>query len=167
MKYPCKFFDIPSIGSRVIMDTRICLDDAEADVQNYVPHQRWGGGGILVSVRIPGVGVSVTVWYPPYLLNQWVEFYQTCRDTSLGQTKSWLSFGDSDPIFKVIGAQSLLNFVRRRDRFLYPRYSWTNGWNVTKLAWIYHWDKLKIWLDFGDLDRIFKITEDFNMWKNH
>ena len=46
-----------------------------------------GEGGILVSMRIPGVGVGVTVWYPPYLLNQWVEFYQTCMDISLRQAK--------------------------------------------------------------------------------
>ena len=46
----------------------------------YVPPPKVMGD-ILVSVRIPGVGMGVTVWYPPYLLNQWVEFYQTCMDT--------------------------------------------------------------------------------------
>ena len=102
---------------------------------------------ILDSVRIPGVSVGVTVWYPPYFLNQWVEFYQTCMDTSLGQAKpkSGVSFGDSDPIFKVTRGLRLLNFLRqrRRDRLLYSRYLLNQWMTVTKLAWIYHWDKLK------------------------
>ena len=51
-----------------------------------------GEGDILVSVRIPGVGVGVTVRYPPYLLNQWVEFYKTCMDTSLGLAKELIKF---------------------------------------------------------------------------
>ena len=36
--------------------------------------------------------------------------------------------------------------------------SGTNGWNFTKLTWIYHLDKLKSRLDFDDLDLIFKVT---------
>ena len=31
MIYPCKFGDIPSVGSRDIVDTRICHADADAD----------------------------------------------------------------------------------------------------------------------------------------
>ena len=31
MIYPCKFGDIPSIGSRDIVDTRICHADADAE----------------------------------------------------------------------------------------------------------------------------------------
>ena len=42
--------------------------------------------------------------------------------------------------------------------------SWTNEWNFTKLAWIHHWDKFKSWLDFGDLDLIFKVTGGLR-WK--
>ena len=30
--------------------------------------------------------------YPPYFLNQWMEFYQTCMDTSLGQAKELIKF---------------------------------------------------------------------------
>ena len=30
--------------------------------------------------------------YPPYFLNQWVEFYQTCMATSLGQAKELIKF---------------------------------------------------------------------------
>ena len=36
--------------------------------------------------------------------------------------------------------------------------SWINRWNLTKLAQIHHWDWGKKWLDFGDLDLIFKVT---------
>ena len=34
----------------------------------------------------------------------------------------------------------------------------------TKLAWIHYWDKFKSWLDFGDLDLIFKVTGGLK-WK--
>ena len=59
------------------------------EVGHYVPLPKVRGD-ILVPVGIPGVGV--TVWYPPYLLNQWVEFNQTCMDTSLGQAKELIKF---------------------------------------------------------------------------
>ena len=36
--------------------------------------------------------------------------------------------------------------------------SLTNGWNLTKLAQVHHKDGGKKWLDFGDLDLIFKVT---------
>ena len=36
--------------------------------------------------------------------------------------------------------------------------SLTNGWNLTKLAQTHHQDGVKKWLDFGDLDLIFKVT---------
>ena len=39
--------------------------------------------------------------------------------------------------------------------------SWTSWWNSTIFAWIYHWDKLKSWLGFGDLDLILKVTGGF------
>ena len=35
---------------------------------NYVPPPKVKGD-ILVSVRILGVGIGVTVWYSPYLMN--------------------------------------------------------------------------------------------------
>ena len=34
MIYPCKFGDIPSIGSSDIMDTRICQVDTDLDAEN-------------------------------------------------------------------------------------------------------------------------------------
>ena len=36
--------------------------------------------------------------------------------------------------------------------------SWINRWNLTKVAQIHHWVWKKKWLDFGDLDLIFKVT---------
>ena len=36
--------------------------------------------------------------------------------------------------------------------------SWINRWNLTRLAQIHQWDWEKKWLDFGDLDIIFKAT---------
>ena len=36
--------------------------------------------------------------------------------------------------------------------------SWTNGWILTKLAQTHYWEGGKKWLDFGDLDLIFKVT---------
>ena len=35
---------------------------------------------------------------------------------------------------------------------------WTNGWILTKLAHMHYWDGGKKWLDFGDLNLIFKVT---------
>ena len=36
--------------------------------------------------------------------------------------------------------------------------SLTNGWDLTKLAQIHHQYGGKKWLEFGDLDLIFKVT---------
>ena len=41
-----------------------------------------------------------SVLYLRYLLNIWMEFHQTCIDTSLDD-ESWLDFGDLDFIFKA------------------------------------------------------------------
>ena len=35
---------------------------------------------------------------------------------------------------------------------------WTNGWILTKFSWISNWDITKNWIDFCDLDLIFKVT---------
>ena len=83
-------------------------------------------GATLVSVRIPGVGVSVTVCiHHISWINGW-NFTRLAWIQHWDKSKSWLSFGDSDPIFKVTGGLRLLNVLRRRrcrrDRFLYARY---------------------------------------------
>ena len=36
--------------------------------------------------------------------------------------------------------------------------SGTGGWILTNFAWMQHWDMMKSWLCFGDLDLIFKVT---------
>ena len=35
---------------------------------------------------------------------------------------------------------------------------WTNGWSLIKFSKTYNWYITKNWLDFGDLDLIFKVT---------
>ena len=48
---------------------------------------------------------------------------------------------------------------RRRPRcFLRYSITWTSGWILTKLAQTHYWKGEKKWLDFGDLDLIFKVT---------
>ena len=44
--------------------------------------------------------------------------------------------------------------------------SWRNGWILTKLAQLYCWDIQKNWLDFGDLDPIFKVTWGLRLLEN-
>lgn len=36
--------------------------------------------------------------------------------------------------------------------------SWMEGWIFTKLAQMHYWIEEKCWLDFGDLELIFKVT---------
>ena len=47
---------------------------------------------------------------------------------------------------------------RRLHSFLSASISWTIGWILTKLAQTHYWDGGKKWLDFGDLDLLFKVT---------
>ena len=35
---------------------------------------------------------------------------------------------------------------------------WSSGWILTKFSWVYNWDITKTWLDFGDIDLIFKVS---------
>ena len=44
--------------------------------------------------------------------------------------------------------------------------SWRNGWLLTKLAQLYCWDMKKNWLDFGDFDPIFKVTQGLRLLEN-
>ena len=48
--------------------------------------------------------------------------------------------------------------------FLHP-ISRMNGWILTNLVQLYCWDRDKNWLDFGELDTIFKVTGDSDCWK--
>ena len=94
-------------------------------VRNYVspPKVR---GDIFVSVRILGIGV---VWQFGIHHISWINLWNFTRLAWVhhwDKLKSWFSFGDSDPIFKVTGGLRLLNFLRQRrcqrGRFLYPGY---------------------------------------------
>ena len=49
-----------------------------------------------------------------FVLNQWLEFYQTSTDTSLGHGKKWLDFGDLDLIFKVTRSLWNSNFAIKK-----------------------------------------------------
>ena len=51
-----------------------------------------------------------------------------------------------------------LNAEKRQKKVCVQTISLTNGWNLTKLAQTHHQDGGKKWLDFGDLDLIFKVT---------
>ena len=44
--------------------------------------------------------------------------------------------------------------------------SWRNGWILTKLAELYCCDMEKVWLDFSDLDPIFKVTGGLILLEN-
>ena len=44
--------------------------------------------------------------------------------------------------------------------------SWRNGWILTKLAQLYCCDMKKNWLDFGDHDPIFKVTQGLGFAEN-
>ena len=48
--------------------------------------------------------------------------------------------------------------------FLHP-ISRMNGCILTKLVQLYCWDRDKNWIDFGDLDPIFKVTQGLRFWK--
>ena len=41
-----------------------------------------------------------------------------------------------------------------------------NGHILAKLTQIYHWEGDKCWLDFGDLDPIFKVTGGLRLLEN-
>ena len=51
-----------------------------------------GWGGHIGFSADPGRQRRHDSLYPPYFVNQWGEFYQTCMDTSLGQAKELIKF---------------------------------------------------------------------------
>ena len=94
-----------------------------------------------------------------YILNQWLEFYQTSTDTSLGHRKEVIRFWWPWPHFQghyIIKALKM--------SLVCTLILWINKWNLTKLAQILHWDGGKKWLDFSDLDLIFKVTVALCGW---
>ena len=87
-----------------------------------------------------------------YILNQWLEFHQTSIDISLGHGKEVIRFWWHWP-----HCQSHY-IIKTKNQPCMHYISWINSWNLTKLAQIHHWDGGNKWLDFGDLDLIFKVT---------
>ena len=49
--------------------------------------------------------------YPWYLLNQWMEFHQTCVAISLGLAQELIGLGDHGLIFKVTGGKKMLKIA--------------------------------------------------------
>ena len=92
-------------------------------------------------------------WMDGFWLNLYIYIVVTWK-------KNWLYFGDLDPVFKVTWGLRLLKNV-----FFWHPFSWRNGWILTKLAQLYCWNRDKNWLDFGDLDPIFKVTLGLRLWK--
>ena len=45
--------------------------------------------------------------------------------------------------------------------------SWMDGWIFTKLVHLYCWDMEKNWLDFGDLDPIYKVSQGLRVQTSH
>ena len=100
-----------------------------------------------------------------WILTKLVQLY--CWDRG----KNWLDLGDLYPIFKVTGRLRLLE-----NGFSAPYLR--NEWVVlTKLVQRYCWERdknctiillcmEKNWLDFGDLDPIFKVTQELRLLKN-
>ena len=87
------------------------------------------------------------------ILNQWLKFYQTSTDRWLGHRKEVIRFWWPWPHFQGHYIIKTLKMI-----LVCTLISWINRWNLTKLAQIFHWDRVKKWLDFSDLDLISKVT---------
>ena len=90
-----------------------------------------------------------------YLMNQLADLNQICLDITLEYDEdlirfwwSWLNFQGRCRLPK----SSLLHVI-----------SWAIGWNVTKFVCLYNWNRINSWLDFADLDLIFKVTVKFEI----
>ena len=93
------------------------------------------------------------IWLYPqyYLLNQWVEFHQTCMYMSLGLV--WLVSRQNESF--IPGG----SFVKTMCWVSYFRF---DGWPIGL-----HWNNLKSWLDFGTLTSFSKsqlTLEDVNIY---
>ena len=119
-----------------------------------------------------GQGMLKNDLLAPYHLKKWMDCDQTWKDIAfnnhLERVFKWSVFGDFEPVLKATGGLRLLIFCSGVGMTISCVHdiSWSSDWNFTKLAWIYHWDKLKSWLDFGDLDLIFKVFEGLKYVKN-
>ena len=89
----------------------------------------------------------------PYPMKEWMDFDQTCTTILLWHGKELIRFWWPWPHFQ--GHRRGSNCWKMA--FLHP-ISRMNGWILTKLVHLYCCDMEKNWLDFGDLDPIFKVT---------
>ena len=95
----------------------------------------------------------------------WNSLKYKCRILQLNFNDSNIdgSFTVADSVPQPTGRGHLILVrIRRRrrrcDTFLSTQYLVTSGWILTKFSWMYHLDITKNWLDFGNLDLIFKVT---------
>ena len=119
----------------------------------------WGGGNIVFSEDPIGVASCLQ---SISLMNGWIlakltQIYHWVKE------KCWLDFDDHDPIFKV--TQGQIVGKGWKIACLHP-ISWTNKWILTVPAYLNCWDMLNNWLDFNDLDPIFKVTWWLRWYEN-
>ena len=105
------------------------------------------GGGVERGHRLFENGFSAS-----YLQNEWKDFDLTCTAILLWHGKELIRFWWPWPHFQGHTSLDYWNMA-----CLHP-ISWRNRWILTKLAQLYCCDMEKNWLDFGDLDPIFKVT---------
>ena len=92
--------------------------------------------------------------------NQTTDSSQTSYVVMLGWFKDLIRFWWHWPNFQ--GHHTILCDDCKKEPCLYS-ISWTNWWIFTKLAQKHLWNMGKKWLDFDDLDFIFKVTQVFWM----
>ena len=85
----------------------------------------------------------------PYLMKERTDFDQTCTTVLLTWKRTDWSKEGSD-CWKM----AFLHSISRMNR-----------WILTKLVELYCWDKDNNWLEFGDLDPIFKVKLGLRFWK--
>ena len=130
-----------------------------AFLQAEVPHtwKRWKRDRLAISKLL--ISRSILSGPPDFeikgvtcILNQWLEFYQTSTDTSLGHGKEVIRFWWPWPhfqghyIIKTLKMSFVCTLSHESIDGIWPNWQ------------IHHCDGGKKWLAFGDLDLIFKVT---------
>ena len=96
----------------------------------------------------------------PYLQNEWMYFDQTCTATLLRQVQELIRFWLPWPHFQGHRGSDCWKMA-----CLQPT-SRMKEWILTKLVHLYCCNMEKDWLDFGDLDPIFNVTQGIRSLKN-
>ena len=89
----------------------------------------------------------------PFKNTKHIKINSLCPPTIVGGGGGHIAFS-ADPIVGV-GVASCPHSI-----------SLLNGHILAKFTQIYHWEGEKCWLDFGDLDPIFKVTEGLRLLEN-